>query len=334
VYQARAGGPLHCETGILGSGGVILAIGRGETDPALRSPLVLMANKIRMARENREGMALEVEVTTRRRPWRWTTAAAAATVMILGLAACGSSAAVNSNNDGQLGGNSGSVNNGSPADNGSTSDNGACQPPSLAHCYTEATMQDYLSKIVPMVESFYAATWAHPLMPNQVVFIADGQTVQTGCQDQSGNTTQDASFYDYCASDNNIYLGQSELWSLYSEAGDVAPAIGLAHEMGHEQQTNFGIPSPQDNAQTLIHEDQADCLSGVWFAYEISQGNIQAEDFPSTAKYLDMIASAENDPNRDHGDLQERLNSFIIGKNSGPSGCNQFYPNTPIITSS
>ena len=195
-------------------------------------------------------------------------------------------------------------------------------------------MQDYLNKIIPMVEAFYTATWAHPLMPGHIYFIADGQSVQSGCQDASGNSTQDDSAYDYCPEDNNIYLGQSMLWQLYNGAGDVAPAIGLAHEMGHEQQTNVGVPVPQSNAETVNHEDQADCLSGAWFAYEISQGNIQAEDYPSTATYLQMIASAENDPNRDHGDLQQRLDSFLVGKNSGPSGCNQFYPNTPIIASS
>jgi predicted metalloprotease len=259
--------------------------------------------------------------------------------MILVLAACGSSATKGSNNGG-LSGNGGSTtkgsnngdsnSNGSPANNGSQ---GTCQPPSLAHCFTEATMQNYLNKIIPMVEAFYTATWARPLLPDHIYFIPVGQSMQSGCQDASGNTTQDDSSYDYCPEDNNIYLGQAELWQLYNGAGDVAPAIGLAHEMGHEQQTNTGVPAPQSNAETLIHEDQADCLSGAWFAYEINQGSIQAEDYPSTAKYLEMIASAESDPNRTHGDLQERLNSFLDGKNSGPSGCNQFYPYNPIITS-
>jgi predicted metalloprotease len=275
-----------------------------------------------------------MERITRRRALKWTKAAIAIAVTMLVLAACGSSATGSSDNSG-LGGSGGSASNGRSIDDASPIDNGgqgACQPPSLAHCFTEATMQDYLNKIIPMVEDFYTATWVHPLIPNHIYFIADGQSVQSGCQDASGNSTQDASAYDYCPADNSVYLGQSMLWQLYNGAGDVAPAIGLAHEMGHEQQTNAAVPAPQSDAETLNHEDQADCLSGAWFAYEISQGNIQAEDYPSTGRYLEMIASAENDPNRDHGDLQERLDSFLIGKNSGPSGCNQFYPNTPIIT--
>ena len=195
-------------------------------------------------------------------------------------------------------------------------------------------MQDYLNKIIPMVEGFYTATWAHPLMPNHIYFIPDGQSVQSGCQDPSGNSTEDDTAYAYCPADNNVYLGQSMMWQIYNGAGDVAPAIGLAHELGHEQQTNAGVPAPQTNAETLNHENQADCLAGAWFAYEIRQGNIQPEDYPATQTLLQMISQAENDPNRTHGDLQEREDSFLIGKNSGPSGCNQFYPNTPVITSS
>jgi hypothetical protein len=208
----------------------------------------------------------------------------------------------------------------------------ACQPPSLAHCFTEATMRTYLNDIIPLVERFYTATWAHPLLPRHIYYIPVGYTARSACTGTSGDSTQDDNAYAYCPADNSVYLGQAMLWYLYSQAGDVAPAIGLAHEMGHEQQTNAGIPMPKTNAQSVNHEDQADCLSGAWFRYEIAQGNIQAEDYPSTAKYLEIIASAENDPNRNHGDLQERLDSFLIGEGHGAFGCNQFYPSTPIIT--
>jgi predicted metalloprotease len=219
----------------------------------------------------------------------------------------------------------------SPGGGGSTT---ACHPPSLAHCFTEATMETYLNDIVPMVEGFYTSTWAHPLLPGHIYFIPDGQSIQSGCQDSSGGDVMDDMSYAYCPADNNVYLGQAMLWQLYSQAGDVAPAIGLAHEMGHEQQTNVGVPVPQTDAESVNHEDQADCFSGAWFDYEIGQGNIQAEDYPSTGRYLDLIASAENDPNRDHGDLQQRLDSFIDGEKNGAFGCNRFYPLTPVITSS
>ncbi len=265
---------------------------------------------------------------------RWAEATVAGAVIALILTACGSSASGGSSDISSGGNGTG----GSAGQSGGGQNGGqepTCHPPSLAHCFTEATMQQYLNQIIPMVEGFYTATWAHPLMPANIYFIPDGQTMQTGCDDGSGNyATADAGAYLYCAADNSVYLGQGMLWQLYSQAGDVAPAIGLAHEMGHEQQANFGVPAPQTNAETVNHEDQADCFSGAWFRYEIAQGAIQAEDYPSTAMYLELIASAENDPNRTHGDLQQRLDSFLIGKDQGPFGCNQFYPDTPVIASS
>jgi predicted metalloprotease len=196
-------------------------------------------------------------------------------------------------------------------------------------------MQSYVDKVIPMVEDFYSSTWANPLKPAHIYFISEGQTMQEGCDD-SGGETADASdmSYEYCAADNNVYLGQSMMWQLYNEAGDVAPAVGLAHEMGHEQQTNVGVPTPQSADESVNFEDQADCLSGAWFNYEIGQNSIESEDLGSTATYLEMIASAENDPNRDHGDLQQRADSFLMGERQGASGCNQFYPDTPVITSS
>lgn len=263
---------------------------------------------------------------------RLATATAIGAAMALILAACGSNASTSNH-----GISSGARRAGVGAAQGSGRNGGQksdCHPPSLAHCFTEATMQKYVNEIVPDVEGFYKATWAHPLLPDHIYFVPDGQAVPSKCEDASGNSAEDDTAYAYCPADNSVYLGQSTLWQLYSQAGDVAPAIGLAHELAHEQQHNAGIPDPKNNAETISHENQADCLSGAWFSDEMDQGAIQAEDFPSTERYLEMIASAENDPNRDHGDLQQRLDSFLIGKDQGPAGCNKFYPDTPIITSS
>lgn len=89
-----------------------------------------------------------------------------------------------------------------------------------------------------------------------------------------------------------------------NQAGDVASAIGLAYEMGHNRQAGSGGSTPQTNAGFVNPEDRADCFSGAWCRYEIAGGALQAEDFPSAARYLKPIASADNDPHRDHGDLE------------------------------
>jgi predicted metalloprotease len=88
--------------------------------------------------------------------------------------------------------------------------------------------------------------------------------MQEACEDPNGNDTADDMSYAYCPADDNVSIGQQLAWELYSEAGDVAPAIGIAHEFGHNVQTHVGVPVPRSDAQTLVHENQADCVAGAW----------------------------------------------------------------------
>jgi predicted metalloprotease len=140
---------------------------------------------------------------------------------------------------------------------------------------------------------------------------------------------QDKTAYDYCPGDDDIYLGEAEAWSLYSTDGDAAPAVGLAHESGHSLQQQMGVPDPTTNAETLVHEEQADCVAGAWIQYAMAQGWFQQADIGTTDKLLETIAEAET-PDRTHGDLQERTQSMNLGVTGGLAACNEFYPATPV----
>jgi predicted metalloprotease len=120
---------------------------------------------------------------------------------------------------------------------------------------------------------------------------------------------------------------------LYSLAGDVAPATGLAHEFGHNVQAHTGIPDPQNNAETRVHENQADCVSGAWLGFANDQHLLEQGDVPVLQKYLELIASSENDPNRTHGDFAERGHALETGGEKGIAACNTYYPANPIIAS-
>jgi predicted metalloprotease len=202
----------------------------------------------------------------------------------------------------------------------------SCHPPSLAHCYTEASIRSYVNVVLPMITQFFRAKYTKMPEPRQYVFIALGQQVTSSC---AGG--QDATAYDYCPADENVYLGQAFTWQLYSQDGDAAPAIGLAHEWGHNIQRQVGIPEPDTDAETLNHENQADCIAGAWVQYAIQQGWFEQEDIDTTGRLLVTISSAET-PNRTHGDLQERSASLEQGIEGGLSACNSFYPDNPIIS--
>jgi predicted metalloprotease len=58
------------------------------------------------------------------------------------------------------------------------------------------------------------------------------------------------------------------MWRLYTEAGPLAPVLGLAHEWGHHLQTVLEVKT----ASTPDREQQADCVAGAWLAYENGRG--------------------------------------------------------------
>lgn len=194
-------------------------------------------------------------------------------------------------------------------------------------------MQKYIDTVLPMITKFFATQYSAMPTPSSYIFVAKGYPITGGCPDQSGSFTEDDTTYAYCPTDNKVYLGQSEMWDLYSNDGDAAPAVGLAHEWGHNVQTHVGVPAPTTLAESVNHENQADCVAGAWVQYASQQGWIESEDVGTIVNLIKSIASAET-PGRDHGDLTERADSLQKGLDGGLAACNSFYPATPIITTS
>jgi hypothetical protein len=210
----------------------------------------------------------------------------------------------------------------------------SCPTASLRGCFSESTMATYFAYVLPIVDKFFATTWQSLPLPAHVYFITDGAQLQEACGDpQTGSNLADDTSYAYCPADDNVYIGQHMAYQLYSLAGDVAPAIGIAHEFGHDLQQQTGVPDPQTDAETLVHENQADCVSGAWLGYANSQRLLERGDIPAIERYLELIASSENDPNRTHGDFAERGQALQLGGQKGIFACNDFYPSAPIIAS-
>ena len=74
---------------------------------------------------------------------------------------------------GSSGGGGGSGGGGSGGGSGSGGDGSdgplpGCTPPSLAHCYAEATMKQYAAVVEPMIDQFFADTYAHMPTPSRL----------------------------------------------------------------------------------------------------------------------------------------------------------------------
>jgi predicted metalloprotease len=210
----------------------------------------------------------------------------------------------------------------------------SCSSQSLRGCFDESDMATYFEYVLPIIDKFFETTWQSVPLPAHVYFIPDGVSVTEACGNpQNGSNRGDQMSYEYCPADDNVYVGQHMAFLLYSLAGDVAPATGLAHEFGHNVQAHTGIPDPQSDAETRVHENQADCVSGAWLGFAHDQGLLEQGDVPVLQKYLELIASSENDPNRTHGDFAERGQALETGGEKGIAACDAYYPATPIVTS-
>ena len=210
--------------------------------------------------------------------------------------------------------------------------NFSCPNQSLRGCFTSADeMVTYFEYVLPFIDEFFQQTWPKLPLPDHVYFLSTGATVQQACIDPANNSRQaDDMSYEFCPADNNVYIGESIAYALYADAGDVAPATGLAHELGHHIQSLTGVPNPQTDAQTLVHENQADCVSGAFLGFANNHHWLEKSDQPVLQKYLELIASSENDPNRTHGDFSERGSALELGGEQGIKACDSFYPSTPI----
>jgi predicted metalloprotease len=204
----------------------------------------------------------------------------------------------------------------------------ACQPPDMENCYSYEDMQAYADQIVPMVEQYFDDTYEPDLRhPTHYVYVSKGETGSTAC---GGDYTD--MIYAYCFVDESIYMGQGMLWSLYSDAGDAAPAVGLAHEWGHHVQNIAGVPRAETSVGQISRENQADCIAGSWIAYADEQGWLTyPDDLADTHALLEKIAETEQ--GRTHGDLVERSDSLILGVEAGLPGCNDFFPDSPVAAS-
>jgi predicted metalloprotease len=152
----------------------------------------------------------------------------------------------------------------------------------------------------------------------------EGETSETSC-----STDSDETAYELCPADDTIYLGAISTWKFY-KLGDAAPAAGIAHEYAHHVQFTVGVPNPTSNQETIVLENQADCIAGSWLAWADDQGHLEEGDLGDVDRLIPLIASAEDDPERNHGTIDERIDSFNLGLQQGLEACNQFYPSAPV----
>ncbi|MFZ1316817.1 MAG: neutral zinc metallopeptidase [Candidatus Saccharimonas aalborgensis] len=159
------------------------------------------------------------------------------------------------------------------------------------------------------------------------------QATQSGC----GIATTDMGPH-FCPQDQTIYLDETffdELRTRFgADTGDVAQAYVIAHEVGHNVQSQLGVfntKASKTRSGSIDVELQADCYAGIWAYSQAKNGifeNGEIDQAISAASAVgdDHIQKVEgvqiNPETWTHGSSTERVNAFKKGYTSGqPSQC-------------
>jgi predicted metalloprotease len=141
----------------------------------------------------------------------------------------------------------------------------------------------------------------------------------------------------YCGGRGDDYIAydMATLFPRLNKAfGALAPAVVLAHEMGHAIQARAAVEAP-----SAVIELQADCFAGAWVAHA---GASSADAIAYSERALDRsvwaILTLRDQPGtaatnpRAHGLAFDRVNAFQTGFQQGAKRCSTFPEGDVVIT--
>ena len=115
---------------------------------------------------------------------------------------------------------------------------------------------------------------------------------------------------------------------MIKDIGDLAPAVVLSHEIGHDVQYELGVP---DSTRTIVLEQQADCYAGAYWRW-VADGNSKYFNFNQTEGMRQLLLALfqGHDPvgssgqgEQDHGNGFDRTYAATLGYTSGAVRCSK-----------
>lgn len=204
----------------------------------------------------------------------------------------------------------------------------------LEGCFDYDGMQAFYDEGIATITTWIDTAFVDPapMQPAQWIYVEEGATGEEPCTDiEGGFAIYTDMSYEYCPLDQTVYVGQRQVWDFYEQSGDAGAIIGMAHEAGHHIQSVAGAGGAGTLEESIVLENQADCVAGVFMAWLESEELLDyPDDFEDIDVMMTLIASAEDDPMRDHGTLDERVDAFLLGYESGLPGCSEFFPESPL----
>jgi predicted metalloprotease len=202
------------------------------------------------------------------------------------------------------------------------------------------TIDVFLTDVLRSVDRFWTRTLAANGLPEPRVafrWVPPGAREPTGC----GTAADDAAAF-YCPSDDTIYVAEVFASRLYEgtltglpgeqagfgrAAGDFGVAYVVAHEYGHNLQTELGLFRIARTNSSEPFELQADCLAGAWGRSVYAEGHLGDADIAEAVDTAEAVGDFDFTSANHHGTPEQRADAWLTGfRGSDPSTCGQFVP--------
>ena len=126
----------------------------------------------------------------------------------------------------------------------------------------------------------------------------------------------------YCGSNEKIYGGESQLWSLYAQSGIVGVYFVVGHEYGHHFLSRVGSVASSRKIRSSFHNEQgADCYAGALIAYAHTRGYLSERPLSLAAQRTTMAVADPVSIQGYHGAYHERYDAYSHGDTYGAIAC-------------
>jgi predicted metalloprotease len=205
------------------------------------------------------------------------------------------------------------------------------------------TMEEFLTGVTKDVDTYWTKVFkANGRDEPRVTYawIPAGQTAASACGDQDGEMGDSAAAY--CLADDTIYISEKFASDVFNgtldsqlpgssqgygeTSGDFAVAYIVAHEYGHQVQSELGLYDKYGSQlPTMAFELQADCYAGTWAKDANDRGELDDGDVDEALNAALAVGDFDTSNPGHHGTPEQREQAWTTGFQAGdPSSCDQF----------
>jgi predicted metalloprotease len=205
------------------------------------------------------------------------------------------------------------------------------------------TMEEFLTGVTKDVDAYWTKVFKANGLPEPRVsyaWIPAGETAASACGDGNGEMGDSAAAY--CMADDTIYISEKFASDIFNgtldsqlpgssqgygeTSGDFAVAYMVAHEYGHQVQSELGLYDKYGSQlPTMDFELQADCYAGTWAKDANDRGELEDGDVDEALNAALAVGDFDTTNPGHHGTPDQREEAWTTGfQASDPSSCDQF----------